>query len=208
MQYDLLIFGASGHAKVACDCAAATCSRIAMLSGEDTESRWNEIEIIPESERTLEEWKALCPRAFVAIGSAQRREFVTRRLEAAGFELVTLCHPSAVVSPSAELGEGTLVCPGAIINADAIIGKGCIVNSAAVVEHECVLGDFVHVSPGAKVCGNVRIGRASWICTGAAVANGLVIGSDTVVGAGAVVIDSLPDGVLAVGVPAVIKKRK
>lgn len=206
MQCDLLIFGSSGHAKVASDCARAAYPRQIMLGAEDRETTWRGIPVLPEAKMTLAEWKTFCPYAFVAIGDASRRELVTDRLEAAGFQLVTLRHPSAVVSDSALIGAGTLLCPGAIVNADARIGKSCIVNSAAVVEHESVLEDYVHLSPGAVVCGNALIGRKSWICAGAVVANGLSVGSDTIVGAGAAVIGDIPERVMAAGMPARIKK--
>ncbi len=206
MQCDLLIFGASGHAMVACDCARHEYTHIVMLAGEETESLWHGVPIIPESRKSLQEWRDLCPHAFVAIGSAARRETVTQRLEKAGFQLVILRHPSAAVSSSAVLGDGTMIGPGAVVNADAELGKGCIVNSGAIVEHECRLGSFVHLSPGAVLGGGAVVGDRSWVCLGASVSDHVSIGADTTIGAGAAVIRDIPDHVLAVGIPAVIKK--
>ena len=206
MQYDLLIFGASGHAMVACDCAQREYRHIIMLAGEETESVWHGIPVIPESRKNLQEWRELCPRAFVAIGNAARREMVSERLEAAGFQLVILRHSSAVVSSSAVLGDGTMIGPGSVVNADAVLGKGCIVNSGAIVEHECYLGNFVHLSPGAALGGGAVVGDRSWICIGASVSDHVRIGVDSTIGAGAAVINDIPNHVLAAGIPAVIKK--
>jgi acetyltransferase-like isoleucine patch superfamily enzyme len=47
-----------------------------------------------------------------------------------------------------------------------------------------------------------------WLGTGAKVLDGVRIGRDVVVGAGAVVTEDLPDGVVAVGVPARVVRRR
>jgi len=54
----------------------------------------------------------------------------------------------------------------------------------------------------------IALGENVWLGAGAKVMDGVRIGRDVVVGAGAVVTEDLPDGVVAVGVPArVVKKR-
>ena len=69
------------------------------------------------------------------------------------------------------------------------------------------MGDFSHISPGAVLGGGVILGARCWVCLGAAVSDHVEIGPRTTVGAGAAVLSSLPGGVLAAGVPAVIRKR-
>ena len=54
----------------------------------------------------------------------------------------------------------------------------------------------------------VTIGRNVWLGAGAKVLDGVTLGSNVVVGAGAVVTESLPDSVVAAGVPAKIIKRR
>jgi len=54
----------------------------------------------------------------------------------------------------------------------------------------------------------VSIGRNVWLGAGAKVLDGVTLGSNVVVGAGAVVTESLPDSVIAAGVPAKIIKRR
>ena len=114
----------------------------------------------------------------------------------------TAVHPSAVVSPHATIGEGSVVMPGAIINHSAQIGRHCIVNTGASIDHECQIGDFAHISPHATLCGNVSARDGSWVGAGAVVIPGIKIGNWAVVGAGAVVVCDVPDGVTVVGCPA------
>jgi sugar O-acyltransferase (sialic acid O-acetyltransferase NeuD family) len=136
----------------------------------------------------------------LAIGDNYVRSRLLSFLAAA--ELPALIHPSAVVSPAARLGRGTVVLAQVVVNARACIGDGVILNSGAIVEHDCVLGDAVHISPGAVVCGKVQIGKRTWIGAGATVIQGITVGADAVVGAGAVVLRDIPDGVKVVGNPA------
>ena len=203
---DLLIFGAGGHAKVASDCARMAYPNQILISGDDVEGEWNSVPILPQSSRSLEQWKMVCPRAFVAIGNGKIRKSVMAALEEMGFVIVTLLHHTAAVSPSARLEAGVLVCPQAVINADAHIGKGSIINTGAIAEHDCEIGDFSHLSPRAALGGGVVLGSRCWVCMGATVADHVMIGADTTIGAGAVVLDSFPGNVLAGGVPAKILK--
>lgn len=205
--FDLLIFGAGGHAKAASDCAKDKYPSMCFVSGDDVNGEWKGVPIIPEARYSFGQWKQISKKAFVAIGNPSRRAMVTAELEANGFEIVSLVHPSAIVSPSAEFEPGVFVGPNAVINADARIARGAIINTGAIVEHECCVGPFSHLSPGSIICGGTRIGEGCWICTGTTVSDHIVIGDHTVVGAGAVVIKDLPDHVMAAGIPSRIIKE-
>ncbi|PWS34900.1 UDP-3-O-(3-hydroxymyristoyl)glucosamine N-acyltransferase [Falsiroseomonas bella] len=60
-------------------------------------------------------------------------------------------HPSAVVDPSALLGEGCEVGPLAVIGAGAEIGAGCVVGPHAVVGEGVVLGDGCRIGAHASL---------------------------------------------------------
>ncbi|MDG3042443.1 acetyltransferase [Roseicyclus marinus] len=115
---------------------------------------------------------------------------------------VTLIHPSAVVSPHAEIGAGSVICAGAVVAPFAKLGQGCIINTCASVDHDCVLSDGVHISPGARLGGGVFVGARTWIGIGAVVREYKSIGSDVMVGAGAAVTRNVGDGARIGGVPA------
>lgn len=67
----------------------------------------------------------------VGIGNGEIREIIQRGIEAAGCNVVTLAHPSAVVAYDVQLGKGTVVMTEVVINAGTVIGDGCIINSYA-----------------------------------------------------------------------------
>ena len=54
----------------------------------------------------------------------------------------------------------------------------------------------------------ITLGDNVWLGTGTKVLDGVRIGRDVVVGAGAVVTEDLPDGAVAVGIPARVVRRR
>lgn len=141
-------------------------------------------------------------RAVIAIGDNDARRRLSEHAKSLGLRLPVLIHPNAYVSPSARLGDGTVVMAGAIVNTHVKTGELAIINTRASVDHDCELGDNVHIAPGVNICGNVTIGDGTLIGVGASVLPGLIIGSDSIVGAGAVVIRDVPSNSTVVGCPA------
>lgn len=144
----------------------------------------------------------------VAIGDNQARKRIVQRLDLPDESYMTLIHPSAVVSPEAKIGHGTVIMAHAVVHADTEIGDHTIINTGSIIEHDNQLGDFVHVSPNATLTGSVKLGEGSHVGAGATVIPNVKIGKWSVIGAGATVIDDVPPGRTAVGVPAkeIVKK--
>ena len=143
-------------------------------------------------------------KLIVSIGNnAVRRQIVGRY----DVEYATAIHPSALISPSARIGEGTVVMHGAIVQANARIGRHCIVNTSASVDHECEIGDFVHISPHAALCGDIKVGEMTHIGAGSVVISGVRIGRKCVIGAGSVVLADIPDGSVAYGNPCRVVRQ-
>lgn len=194
----MYLFGASGHAKVIMDILDAMGEKIEGLV--DDNPNIEEIQGYPVFHQRTD----LSP-IIVSIGVNATRKKVVNKLNATFGKAI---HPTAILSKSAQIEEGTVVMAGAIIQAEAQIGKHCIINTGASIDHECQLEDYVHISPHATLCGNVSIGEGTWIGAGATVIQGVKIGKWAVVGAGSVVTKDIPDHVVAVGCPCkVIKKQ-
>ena len=60
-------------------------------------------------------------------------------------------HPTAIISPGAELSEDVTVGPYAIIEDDVVIGRACRIASSAVIAGGTVLGTDVTVAHGAVI---------------------------------------------------------
>jgi virginiamycin A acetyltransferase len=142
------------------------------------------------------------------LGRYLRRAFLGR--------VLVRCHPTA------EIGFGVIFSKaGAVVEENVYIGPRCHIGLAHI-ERDVLIAAGVHVTSGSRMHGladptrpireqegvnsMVRIGAGAWIGSAAVVMAD--VGRDTVVGAGAVVTKPLPDGVIAVGVPArVIRVR-
>jgi UDP-perosamine 4-acetyltransferase len=146
--------------------------------------------------------------AVIAIGNNALRADRYERLRGAGVKLLNAIHPSAVISPTATLGEGNIVSAGAFVNTLAQLGDNCIINTGAIVEHEVTVGNHVHLAPGVIVAGRVSIGDLTFIGAGSVVREYLTIGERVVVGAGSVVLEDLASDVMAAGAPATVRKVK
>lgn len=188
----MILYGASGHAKVIIDILEANGEKIDFIV--DDNPALSEL-LGYEVRRNTGEYD----EAIISIGSCEIRKKVVEGLKVNKY--LTAVHPSAVVSPRAMIDEGTVVMQGAIVQSCAKVGKHCIVNTGASVDHDCEIADFVHVAPHATVLGGVKVGEGSWIGAGAVVKQYIAIGKNCMIGAGAVVLKDVPDGATVVGVP-------
>ncbi|WP_296427260.1 acetyltransferase [Yoonia sp.] len=192
----LVIVGAGGHGKVVAD-IAALCGYGQIVFVDDA---W--------PNRTQNGcWPIVgCPTAtgdsgmFCAVGDNAIRSELFEKLALA--HSPKLLHPSTIISPTAQIGAGTVAMATVVINADATIGRGVILNTGCSIDHDCAIADFAHISPGARLAGGVRVGARSWIGIGAVVREGITIGNDVIVGAGAAVVRDIKDGAQVAGVPA------
>jgi len=57
----------------------------------------------------------------------------------------------SMVSPSAVIGEGTVIQPGAFVGNHVIIGKNCVIHPGVSIYDHCVIGDNVIIHSGSVI---------------------------------------------------------
>ena len=203
-----MILGGGGHAKVVIDILeqAGEVDIAGFVSPAEAPDAICGYRRLGSDDALDETLRAGVQSAFVAIGDNRRRMDCIGSLKRRGFTLINAISPAAIVSRHATLSRGIAVMPGAVINAGTQIAEGAIVNTRASVDHDCVIGACAHVAPGATLAGCVRLGDGVFLGTGSSVIPNVTIGSWTTVGAGAAVVADLPDHVVAVGVPAAVRR--
>lgn len=163
----LIIFGAGGYGQTVAD--------IARQSG-----RYSDIRFLDDGKSDPEILGGCADFAtfadgetemYPAFGNNTGRLVWLDKLKAAGISVPTLVHPTAYVSPTAQLGEGVMVLPKALINTDCRVERGCIINCGCIIDHGCVLKEGVHVCLGAIVKAENRIPATAKVEAGEVVQN-------------------------------------
>ncbi len=204
---DVIILGNGGHSKVIQEMIRSLNFRIiAVLDGKYIEQTIeNGINYAPI--KSIDEYLKPEVRVVLAIGDNTSRKKVSEQLSLHPEKYLTVTHPSAIVSPTARIGVGTVIMPNTVINARARVGSHCIINTGAIIEHDSKINNYCHVSPNATLTGNVSTGEGVHIGASVTVIPGISIGSWSVVGAGATVIEDIQAFSTAVGCPAKIIRR-
>ena len=164
----LLILGAGGHGKAVAEAA--------ILSGS-----WKEVAFIddrwPDLQHVfglpilsnIEGLSTLGPQwthGIPAVGHNIIRQKWLQIISDIGLQLVTVIHPSACVSPTANIGLGTTIMALAMVGVDVQIGRGSIINAHCAVDHDVILGEFSHLGVGVHLAGGVQIGSSAWLQAG------------------------------------------
>jgi sugar O-acyltransferase (sialic acid O-acetyltransferase NeuD family) len=207
----IFVYGAGGHGKVVADILISKGdTEFAGFVDDREELRGTQVLGFPVfGDHVWLHQEASKSHVAIAlgVGESQCRQLLADRCSRWQIDILTLVHPAATVSRAAELGRGTVVMAGAVINPDAKVGTAAIVNTGAVVEHDVEVGDYAHLAPNAAMGGASHLGVFSHLGLGAAVRECIRIGPHTIVGAGAVVVHNLPGHVVAMGVPARIRRQ-
>lgn len=205
----LLVFGASGHAKVVLDAIEKTGThRVAALvvKGDAAGTSVFGYRVVGDGEDLP---SLLRDRhvegAVVAIGDNWRRHEVARavRERFPGIAFPPVVHPGAHVARGATIGEGAVLLAGVVVNSDARVGEFCLLNTNASLDHDSKMDLASSLGPNAAVGGGASIGAFSAVAMGATVLQNRRVGEHAVVGAQALVLGDVPSHTVAWGTPAV-----
>jgi len=75
--------------------------------------------------------------------------------------MISVVHPTALVDPRAELGDGVVVGPYAIVEGEVTLSQGCILHAHAIVRGSTRLGAGSVVFPFAVLGGDPQVKRAA-----------------------------------------------
>jgi UDP-perosamine 4-acetyltransferase len=209
MKNKVIVQGAGGHAKVVIELLRSNDYQVDYCIGiADSTDTCMGVPVLRGDEQLVGLREKGYQLVFPAIGSNTLRARLGQYALDLGYQYVNAISPTAMISPSVNMGLGVAVMAGVVINADSQICDLAIINTGAVIDHDCYVGFASHCGPRSALAGCVRICEQSFLGVGAVVIPEVKIGKNTVIGAGATVIDNIPDSVLAVGIPAKVIKVK
>ncbi len=207
----VILLGAGGHAKVVLELLQLTQTQVLgvscpLLCAQQVQ-QWRGLAVLGDDD-VLNRYNPAQVKLVNGVGMmphSQARYGLYRKARQAGFEFLNLVHPSAIVSSSAQLGQGVQIMAGAVIQADSKIADNVIINSRAVIEHDCVVAAHSHIGPGAVLCGQVTVGEQVFVGAGATVIQSIEIAEGAVVGAGTIVVKNLDAYATVRGPSAVVR---
>jgi acetyltransferase EpsM len=130
---------------------------------------------------------------LMGIANLDYRKTIMDSLEKQGADFIGLIHPTAIISPSAEIHPTTVISHNASVGAKARIGKYNMLNSRCTIGHDTVIGDYNFISPQVAVSGNTKIGDGNLIGTNACTIPGIVIGNNNKIAAGMIIYKPVGD---------------
>ena len=157
---NLIILGAGGHGHVVKEVAEAMgiFNKIDFLDDNSNEA----MGLCSENSEFIDEYTYAIP----AFGNNKLRMEWIEKLEKNKFQIPTLIHPTAYISPSATISLGTVVEAKAVVNTNSKIGKGSIISIGTIIDHDAAIGYGCHLDCGSVVKSNCVIAALSKINSG------------------------------------------
>jgi len=196
---NISIIGAGGHSKVIIDIIRELDNyNIVGIYDDNKTGYFSGIKIIGK----ISEINNISDYFIIGIGNDKIRKKIAEEYNQ--LKWATLIHPKTIISKTATIQEGTVICAGAIIQTEVIIGKHCIINTNCNIDHESTIGDYCSICPSSTICGQVKVVESSFIGANSTIIQTIEIGKECIIGAGTVVIRNIPNNSKVVGNPAKI----
>lgn len=212
MLEKVILIGGGAHAFSMIDLLGQIKSKYTILGYTDTKKTSLSLRYLGDDKKIIADKKCGPKNVKLVMGVGthiQLRKKVFNFFKHRGYKFLTHIHRSAVISPTARCGEGSVIFPGVILGPDVKIGDNVCVHSKAVVEHRTAIGNHSYISPSVSIAGDNYIGEGCFFGINASMIESISLKSGTVVGAGAVVLRSFnKKDVTLVGIPARILKRR
>ncbi len=139
---------------------------------------------------------------IIGVGSPEVREQLLLEVEANGYELCSIIHPSAYVSKFAKVDVGVIISPFCTVSTQAFLSKNVMINTYTAVGHHVFIGENSVLSPKVLCAGRSIIDRNVFIGSGAIIMPKISIGAFSKVMGGSVVHRDAPNDCLVSGNPA------
>lgn len=199
----LLIFPCNGNALEAIDCLGDGQRLIAFI--DDTPAKQGSVVAgYPVAGRDLLVREAAAGVLAVPGSPASylgRRQIIDG-LGVAPDRFTRVVHPTARVSPLAEIGRNVLIMAGVVITSNARIGDHVCILPNTVIHHDAVIGSWSLIGACVTVAGSTVVGENCYVGSGSSIIHGVRLGAGCLIGLGSNVLRDVVPGGRVAGNPA------
>lgn len=150
---------------------------------------------------SISEWEVTENQYFaLAIADPAHKKMISEKLLAKGAKFVPIIHPSAIISDTAKIGEGSIIYWGTTLGPDCNIGRFCTIMST--IGHDSVVGDYTTICSNCSTNGHFTTGTQCYIGSNVACHPGITLGDNVKIGMGSIVLKSVKSGQFVFGNPA------
>ena len=140
--------------------------------------------------------------ALISTNKAEERIKMFEELEIPFENMVTLIHPSAVISDQATLGVGVIIMPNVTVSPNATVKEFTQIYANSVIGHDTEIEPFVFIANSSSIGSFIKIGEGAHIGSNATIRERVNIGKYSVIGMGSVVLNDIKSYTVNIGVPS------
>ncbi|MFC4322492.1 acetyltransferase [Litchfieldia salsa] len=197
----IIIIGNGGHARVVTDCLLLNNKKILGFTAPKKEENRFGLPYLGE-DMIIEGYSKEDVLLVNGVGKLKDRTKIYNYFTEIGYRFASVIHPNSIISPYANIGEGSQIMAGSVIQAFAKISDNTIINTSCSIDHDCSVGIHSHISPGTSLAGGVTIGEVTHVGAKTVVIENIKVGSYVIVGAGSLILKDVCDNSKVYGVPA------
>ncbi|NQZ94179.1 MAG: acetyltransferase [Moritella sp.] len=199
MKKKLILIGAGGFAKSVVDSLDYTAYEIAGFIDTYKTGTHQGFDILSNSLDDLPNRDSYV--YFIAIGEPIVRSQWFEQIRSFDLEQINVIDHSAIISRSANLGDGIYIGKMCLVNCDSTLADGVVINTRSLIEHGNSIGYCTNISTNVVLNGDVNVGTLTFVGSCTVVNGQLTLGSNSVIGSGSVVIRDIPNNVVVAGSP-------
>lgn len=128
---------------------------------------------------------------LVAISSSKIKKDLHDKASSISRSFSSYIDCRALVSPSAQIGLGSVIFPNVVLSCQTTIGELVFINCGSQIGHDAEVGDYTSIMANVDIGGGAKIGKNVLIGSGVTILPGVEIPDNVVIGAGSVVIRSI-----------------
>lgn len=138
----------------------------------------------------------------IAVGEPSYREAMYTKLLNNKVKLTQLIDTTAIVSPTAKICSGAIVCEYSTIHTNVELGANTLIQPFCDIGHDIKVGSHTVLSPYCAPGGGTVFGDRVFVGMKVSIMELMVIGDDAIIGMGSAVFRDVPPGATVVGNPA------